>query len=446
MSFGYGISDFLALSKLAWEVFQNSSKACGAHTDLTREAKSLHTVLQRLELEVASPESLLNRKTDNRREELDTLCSDCNCVLRVLQKILEKYNALSEEERSLKKLWQKIRFGNGEMQDLNELRFKLTTSTQALSLFLNMLSIGSQGKVEQYMNSQGPELKEIKTSVNWIAAMLQAKSPGEGSILTTYTNDDKLFWKEFRRELVKEGFPSSVIKKHRKVITEYVMEIGNRGALDDVEAAEDSVLPENTLSAEKTEVLVLKKDEAVSGEGEEEAVSREASPNINAKEPLPNDKQNSEQRDDDEDEDKPAMNENAFLFNEQLGSEDNVVSSAQSGKMTTALRANAPIINSLVTNNDGSPEESYVFGESSKAREALVGVKEVAGESGQNTKIEPRIAEQKGPPVQKSPWSEWAWCEEGSITWDQMVYRGRKDSKGSLTIPSPPVNRIFTLG
>jgi hypothetical protein len=104
MSFGYGISDFLALSKLAWDVVQNSSKACGAHAELTREAKSLHIVLQRVELEVEKPESLLNRKDDNRREELVTLCSDCNGVLRVLQNLLEKYNALPDGERSRKKL------------------------------------------------------------------------------------------------------------------------------------------------------------------------------------------------------------------------------------------------------------------------------------------------------------------------------------------------------
>jgi hypothetical protein len=44
-SFGYGVSNFLVLSKLAWDVVQNFSKACGAHADLTCEARSLHMVL-----------------------------------------------------------------------------------------------------------------------------------------------------------------------------------------------------------------------------------------------------------------------------------------------------------------------------------------------------------------------------------------------------------------
>ena len=99
MSFGFSIGDILALSKPTSDFAQNSSKAYGANAELTREAKSLHIVLLRLQLEVLKPESLLNRKEDHRPEQLATLCSDCNVVPRVLNRILEKYNALSEEER-----------------------------------------------------------------------------------------------------------------------------------------------------------------------------------------------------------------------------------------------------------------------------------------------------------------------------------------------------------
>jgi hypothetical protein len=103
---------------------------------------------------------------------------------------------------------------------------------------------------EQYMDSQGPELRDIKTWVNYIGAMPQAKHPGEDSILTSYTDDDKLFWKEFRRELVKEGCSSWVIKKHRKVIMNYVAEIGNRGALDEVRTEEEGLISEPASSFE----------------------------------------------------------------------------------------------------------------------------------------------------------------------------------------------------
>jgi hypothetical protein len=239
MSFGYAIGDFVLLTQLAWDVVQNSRKACGAHDELASEATSLHIVLRRLEIEVSKPNSILTRSDDgtDRREELAQLSEDCRRVLRTLDGILKKYNALSEEKRSVTKLWKKVQFGNGEMLDLAELRLKIATSTSALTLFLNLLSIGSQGKVESYMESQGDELKEMRRSLNWITASMQAKAPkaGEGSILTTYAGDDKAIWKDFRRELIREGFSSEVLEKHMETIKDYVLELGNRGALDDVE-------------------------------------------------------------------------------------------------------------------------------------------------------------------------------------------------------------------
>jgi hypothetical protein len=164
------------------------------------------------------------------------LSGDCKRVLRVLDGILDKYNALSEEKRSVTKLWKKVQFGNGEMLDLAEIRLKIATTTSALTLFLNLLSIGSQGKVESYMESQGDALRQMRKSLNWITASMQAKAPkaGEGSILTTYAGDDKAIWKDFRRELIKEGFSSDVLSKHKETIKDYVLELGSRGALDDV--------------------------------------------------------------------------------------------------------------------------------------------------------------------------------------------------------------------
>jgi hypothetical protein len=239
MSFGYAIGDFVLLTQLAWDVVQNSRKACGAHDELTSEETSLHIVLRRLEIEVSKPNSILTRSDDNtdRKGELAQLSEDCRRVLRILDGILRKYNALSEEKRSVTKLWKRVQFGNGEMLDLAELRLKIATSTSALSLFLNLLSIGSQGKVESYMESQGDELREMRRSLNWITASMQAKAPkaGEGSVLTTYAGDDKMIWKDFRRELIKEGFSSEVLQRHKDIIKDYVMELGSRGALGDVD-------------------------------------------------------------------------------------------------------------------------------------------------------------------------------------------------------------------
>jgi hypothetical protein len=111
-----------------------------------------------------------------------------------------------------------VRFGNGEMLDLGKIRSELATYTQAMTLFLNLLSIGSQGKVEAYMDSHGEELRETKHSLHWVTASMQASSHEEKSILTSYAEDDKAVWKAFKRELVKEGVSSRLLEKHKKTI------------------------------------------------------------------------------------------------------------------------------------------------------------------------------------------------------------------------------------
>lgn len=157
----------------------------------------------------------------------------CEKVLKVLNKVLEKYNTLSVKERSAKKLWQRVRFGNGELADTRDLREKLTYYTSALSLFVNMVSTGSIGRVEEQMENAGGDIREIRIAVNGTTAHLLSASNREGSVLTTYADDDKAVWKEFRKELIEEGFSSSIIGKHKRLIKAYIKELGDRGLLDD---------------------------------------------------------------------------------------------------------------------------------------------------------------------------------------------------------------------
>ena len=190
-------------------------------------------VIQRLEKEISRPESPINRPDDRCKEELRPLVDGCEKILNVLNRVLEKYNALSEKERSLRKIWQRIRFGNGELADMNELREKLTYYASALSLFLIMVSLGSIGRVEHQMETAGGDIRKIRIAVNRITASLLSSSNCEGTVLTAYADDDTAVWKEFRKELIEEGFSSSIIKKHKALIKAYIKELGDRGLLDD---------------------------------------------------------------------------------------------------------------------------------------------------------------------------------------------------------------------
>lgn len=233
MSFGLSIGDAIALTQLASRVVQNSRKACGAHDELTHDLSNLQSVLRRLEEELTKGENPISRSDSSSQKELESLVAGCQKVLRVLENILLKYNSLSEQERSGRKLWQRIRFGNGETQNLIELRGKVTYYTSAISLLLNLISVGSIGRVEKRMDETGGDLREIKFAVNDITAHLLANKDHEGSILASYAEDDKAVWRQFRRELVKDGFSSSVISTHKGLIKAYIKELADRGLLDE---------------------------------------------------------------------------------------------------------------------------------------------------------------------------------------------------------------------
>jgi hypothetical protein len=164
---------------------------------------------------------------------LEELCTGCQQILNVMNTIVTKYNTLSDNERSGKRIWQKVKFGNGEMKDLAEIRLKLSAHTSALIMSLNLCSLGSQGKVEKQLEGVGGDLEGIRVKVDWIAANITAKSE-DGTVWTSYTNDDKTFWRELRRELVKEGYHSSVLHKHKRLLKSYVEELGMRGVFDDL--------------------------------------------------------------------------------------------------------------------------------------------------------------------------------------------------------------------
>src|SRR5579871_4934503 len=124
MSFGYSIGDFVFLTQLAWTVVNNTRQACGEHDELAQEVHNLHMVLQRLSEEASKPDSLLNADKGGPVDELRNIARDCRRLLRVLDKQLGKYNTLTGKKRSFAKLWQQVRFGNGMMKNLSDVRLK----------------------------------------------------------------------------------------------------------------------------------------------------------------------------------------------------------------------------------------------------------------------------------------------------------------------------------
>ena len=100
----------------------------------------------------------MHKRSGTYGRELKSISDGCGEVLGQLDKILVKYNALNEQgvlsghERSVRRLWKKIRFGNGAVVVVTELRSRITYYMSALSSFLNLTSASTVGDVEKKMD------------------------------------------------------------------------------------------------------------------------------------------------------------------------------------------------------------------------------------------------------------------------------------------------------
>lgn len=175
----------------------------------------LHTVLKHLKYEVEASESPLNRDRSLWGRQLAPIIGDCDFTLKQLDGLLQKYGRLSNggsSPSSPRILWDKVRFGSNEMDTLGTIRVKLISHKTSLTLLLDTIQLHQSGKMATTLDNHGGQLDVILDKVDLIAARMGQKS---GSILTTYDDDDKEVWKQFRRELVAEGFSSDVLTQHK---------------------------------------------------------------------------------------------------------------------------------------------------------------------------------------------------------------------------------------
>lgn len=213
MSFGASPSDIIIVVTFARRLYRSCKNAGEEYYEVSREVRNLHTVLRHLKYEIEDDESILNREQTRYSRELAPVVGDCQYTLRQLDELLMKYGRLaSNESTGAVKLWDKIRFGSNELDSLGDIRMKLINHKTSITMFLDTIQLHESGKVGKTLDTQSGQLESIIGKVDKIAARMGQRA---GSVMTTYEDDDKEVWKQFRRELVAEGFSSDVLHKHK---------------------------------------------------------------------------------------------------------------------------------------------------------------------------------------------------------------------------------------
>lgn len=224
MSFGFSIGDIIKLVELTTQTYNGWKNACGTYATVTDDLAILRTLLSRMEAEARTPNSLFS-SNDVDLQHWRSLSKDCHKVIKDLASILNKYKSLST---SRAKNWDRIRLDNKKLAGLEA---RLSRKIEGITAFTAVIGISSQGRVE---NGKFPELQR---KVDMIAAEMRR---GNRSICTisTYDDDDKTVWREFRGEMIRAGFKSGDIHKYKVPLKTYLLRLQRKGLLDEEEVSE----------------------------------------------------------------------------------------------------------------------------------------------------------------------------------------------------------------
>ncbi|CAG8957121.1 hypothetical protein HYFRA_00009322 [Hymenoscyphus fraxineus] len=229
-------ADIIIVATFCKNLYRKCRDASGEYDEISREVKNLFTVLRHLKYEVNAPESPLNRDQSLWGRQLAPIVIDCQSTLQQLDDLLQKYGRLdldSDNPSSPRKvMWDKIRVGSNEMDQLGTIRVKLISHKTNLTLFLDTIQLRESGKMATILDDHSVQLDMILDKVDLIASRMTQRSGG--SVMSTYSDDDKEVWKDFRRELVREGFSSSVLQQHKEVLRAYIREIDQNGLLNEI--------------------------------------------------------------------------------------------------------------------------------------------------------------------------------------------------------------------
>ncbi|MCJ1273712.1 hypothetical protein MMC21_001505 [Puttea exsequens] len=224
MSFGVGVGDILIVIRLAKDTVQNCRCAPTDFAEASRVSQSLYLMLEGVKTEYQNPDSPLH-KDDRTRTDFAIHFKNCETSLKPLADLVAKYKSLATSNI---RVIDRMRFPK---KDCLEYRGNLAFYTARLSEFLQMVGLGSLGRIEQKVEDIRGHLPNLMNKLDQMCAEFRIMGDKE-SLLSDHTDDEKYVWKTFRSKLHKAGFTSKVLREHEGDIFLRIRELTEYGLLD----------------------------------------------------------------------------------------------------------------------------------------------------------------------------------------------------------------------
>ena len=130
MSIGFGVGDFLAVSRLCWQIYTKCKDSSGNYADLSSQVITLHGVMKET-VDILAQQNL----SSSQEIQLASCQKECEAVLKDLDEMLLKYESLGSKSQ---RTFDRLRYG---MEDVNGIRIRLISSVSMLEYFVNLYLI-----------------------------------------------------------------------------------------------------------------------------------------------------------------------------------------------------------------------------------------------------------------------------------------------------------------
>ncbi|KAG8161611.1 hypothetical protein KVR01_008598 [Diaporthe batatas] len=239
------ISYISAVAAAARNLYRRAKISGPEFAEIATAVRPLHSVLKHLRAEAEDADSLLNSdgyESSVYARQLTPIVEDTDFTLKQLDTILEKYGSYpSDGESPEGTRRERANTSAKRMEDRERdmvalIRTKLANQKTNIDIFLDTVQLHNptrQHKPVDLEHADGQQMDKIKDKVDVVAARLfQRRARALASGDAAQESEDQM-WQQFWAELVKEGFSSDVLRKHKEVLRAYIRELDSNGYLDD---------------------------------------------------------------------------------------------------------------------------------------------------------------------------------------------------------------------
>ncbi|KAL2046345.1 hypothetical protein N7G274_001792 [Stereocaulon virgatum] len=234
MAFGFSVGDFLAILEIAKGVYDACKHGPAEYKELCNETKSMRFVIQSLLDDARDPNSLLNRKGFNRKDELDEIIRSCTKVMREMQALVNKHSRLEDDGHGrILHIWDAYQVGSS---DLDVLRGRMTFYTSMISMFLLSLEGSAIARIEMKLDKIYARMLEDDSSYGRGSS---TDAVSTVSILSEIETREDDVWAILRSELLEEGVSMAHIMANKESIIKHVKSLLEEDLPIDVDVDSD---------------------------------------------------------------------------------------------------------------------------------------------------------------------------------------------------------------